>query len=286
MSERRPEDTDEPAREKRAWRWWSRLRPNTEELTEVRATRIARIAAHQRDAAMRRAREALEVDALAGAQQSAPPPETGQAASASAETLLALQQEVELLRHQVAAAAAEARAGGEPSLTEIKAELAQTREMAEAAADNAEVAAHNAATARSEVQQAAAAAEEARATSEEVKSMLREMRQAPEREKLHAVPQSPARLSAPHGARHPNGGRSQKDPAARQAADESSESFVELERASEDDLREYGLSLTQAKRLLAYRDDGFFEKLGLEAIEEIPGLPKALRQQLRERLSA
>jgi DNA uptake protein ComE-like DNA-binding protein len=57
---------------------------------------------------------------------------------------------------------------------------------------------------------------------------------------------------------------------------------VSLGRATFEDLRALGLSVTQSRRILRYRDDG---RLGsLDDLDEVPGFPKALRAELRQRL--
>ncbi len=57
-----------------------------------------------------------------------------------------------------------------------------------------------------------------------------------------------------------------------------------LNSASEEDFRELGLSITQARRLVRYRDelDGFSS---WDEFERVPGFPKAMRSDLRRRLT-
>jgi DNA uptake protein ComE-like DNA-binding protein len=58
---------------------------------------------------------------------------------------------------------------------------------------------------------------------------------------------------------------------------------LDLNAATFDELRSLGLSVTQSKRLIAYRDarGGY---ASLDELDEVPGLSKATRAELRSRL--
>lgn len=61
---------------------------------------------------------------------------------------------------------------------------------------------------------------------------------------------------------------------------------INIRQVSFPELREWGLSLTQAKRLLDYRGAGHFDGRAIEALDDVPGLPKAVQQRLKRRLVA
>ena len=64
---------------------------------------------------------------------------------------------------------------------------------------------------------------------------------------------------------------------------EASGEPLDINAATYEDLRALGLSVTQTGRVLAYREQvGAFTSL--DELERIPGLPRALRQELRGRL--
>jgi DNA uptake protein ComE-like DNA-binding protein len=59
---------------------------------------------------------------------------------------------------------------------------------------------------------------------------------------------------------------------------------LDLNRASFEDLRNLGLSVTQSARVIAYRDTrGGYESL--DELDEIPGLPKGMRSSLRRQVT-
>ena len=59
---------------------------------------------------------------------------------------------------------------------------------------------------------------------------------------------------------------------------------LDLNAATFEDLRGLGLSVTQTSRLIAYRDTrGGYRSL--DELDEVPGLPKATRAELRSRLT-
>ena len=60
---------------------------------------------------------------------------------------------------------------------------------------------------------------------------------------------------------------------------------VDVNKASFDQFRELGMSLTQATRLIAYRErhQGF---ASVDELEAVPGIPKKLLNEIRDQLSA
>jgi hypothetical protein len=92
------------------------------------------------------------------------------------------------------------------------------------------------------------------------------------------------------GARKPKtGSRSRGDAKPKAAARRRSKRTTrrngrrDLNGATFDELRSLGLSVTQSKRLIAYRDarGGY---ASLDELDEVPGLSKATRAELRSRL--
>jgi DNA uptake protein ComE-like DNA-binding protein len=57
---------------------------------------------------------------------------------------------------------------------------------------------------------------------------------------------------------------------------------VRLPEAGFEQLRGLGMSVTQAKRVLRYRDERGLDSV--ERLEEVPGLPRALLDDLKARL--
>ena len=65
-------------------------------------------------------------------------------------------------------------------------------------------------------------------------------------------------------------------------AAEVPEGKVSVLRASFDDLRELGMSVTQAKRVIRHRDDHGITSI--DELDQIPGFPKAFLAGIKERL--
>ena len=59
--------------------------------------------------------------------------------------------------------------------------------------------------------------------------------------------------------------------------------MLSLSEASFDELREIGMSVTQAKRVIRYREenDGFTD---VDELDRVPGFPKAFLTQVKDRV--
>jgi Helix-hairpin-helix motif len=81
----------------------------------------------------------------------------------------------------------------------------------------------------------------------------------------------------------PRGGAKPKAPTRRPKRATGKNGRLDLNAATFEELRGLGLSVTQSARLLGYRDTrGGYRSL--DELDEIPGLPKATRAELRSRL--
>jgi hypothetical protein len=78
--------------------------------------------------------------------------------------------------------------------------------------------------------------------------------------------------------------RSAEEPAPKQPVAEAGtpEGALRLSTASFDELRELGMSVTQAKRVIRQREEGGFQTV--DELERVPGFPKAFLAEVRDRL--
>jgi DNA uptake protein ComE-like DNA-binding protein len=119
------------------------------------------------------------------------------------------------------------------------------------------------------LEQAARRQEELEGRIDELESALAEARQ-------ETTPRSNA-------APPPEMLQDEKPKPSRRRADTSNDGDLDINEASFEQLRELGLSVTQSARVIAYRDTrrGFDS---LDELDEVPGLPKEVRAELRAQL--
>ena len=74
-----------------------------------------------------------------------------------------------------------------------------------------------------------------------------------------------------------------RKPEPQYARDEVPEGMVSLTYASFDELRELGMSVTQAKRVIRWRDEGAGFS-SVEDLDRVPGFPKTFLSDIKGRL--
>ncbi|MBK5110169.1 MAG: helix-hairpin-helix domain-containing protein [Thermoleophilia bacterium] len=96
---------------------------------------------------------------------------------------------------------------------------------------------------------------------------------------------SESRAESPPGrSRRPSGGRAEKSDRPESAGADTGHGAIDLNSATFEDLREADLSVTQATRILAYRER-FGGYRSVDDLEKVPGFPEDLIESLRGRIT-